>query len=223
MTEISIQHILSNQMTVPMKLLTSYKSLGLDEQDVMILLHIHRFIQIGNDFPTPTEIASNLTISEERCIEKLRLFIQKDFLELKELKNEQNQWSEAYSLDPLWQRLFLHEETEKNEEGQLFILFEQEFGRPLSPFEIETISVWLDTDEIAPALIKTALREAVLMGKLNFKYIDRILREWKRKGVQTIEQARTASESFRQGQVKKQYKQEKRDTSVYYNWLDGGK
>lgn len=223
MTEKSIQQILSNQMTIPMKLLTSYKSLGLSEEDVIILIQIHRYIQIGNDFPTPTEIASNLTISEDRCIEKLRLFIQKNFLELKELKNEQNQWSEAYSLDPLWHRLFLTEETEENEEGQLFIFFEQEFGRPLSPFEIETISVWLDTDQIAPELIITALREAVLMGKLNFKYIDRILREWKRKGVQTVEQARTASESFRQGQVKKQYKQEKRDTSVYYNWLDGGK
>lgn len=223
MTEKSIQQILSDQMTIPMKLLTSYQSLNLDEEDVMILLQIHRFIQIGNDFPTPTEIASNLTISEERCIEKLRQFIQRNIVELKELKNEQNQWSEAYTLDPLWHRLYLNEKSDENEEGKLFILFEQEFGRPLSPFEIETISVWLDTDKIAPKLIKTALREAVLMGKLNFKYIDRILREWKRKGVQTVEQARTASESFRQGQIKKQYKQEKRDTSVYYNWLDGGK
>src|SRR5699024_4020762 len=130
--------------------------------------------------------------------------------------------SEAYSLEPLWQRLLVNEAEEENEEGKLFLLFEKEFGRPLSPFEIETINIWLDEDKMKPTLIISALREAVLMSKLNFKYIDRILREWQRKGVQSVEQAKKASEDFRKGQVVKTYKQEKRDTSVYFNWLDGG-
>src|SRR5690606_14486161 len=101
-------------------------------------------------------------------------------------------------------------------------LFEQEFGRPLSPFEIETVNAWLDEDLLAPSLIKAALRESVLMGKLNFKYIDRILREWKKKGIQTVEQAREESKSFRKNQVTKQYNTRRRDTSVYFNWLEGG-
>lgn len=207
---------------VPTKLFTTYKSLGLHELDVMILLQIHRFLQEKKEFPTPSEIASFLTISEEQCTEILRKLIQKNILEIKELRNDRNQLSEAYSLDPLWEKLFVVEKEEvDNQEGTIFILFEQEFGRPLSPFEIETINAWLDEDMIAPALIKAALRESVLMAKLNFKYIDRILREWKRKGIHTVEQAREESNSFRKQQVKKQYTVEKRDTSVYFNWLKG--
>src|SRR5699024_11453865 len=96
----------------------------------------------------------------------------------------------------LWKKLYTEEKQEENEEGTIFILFEQEFGRPLSPFEIETISVWLDEDKMKPSLIKAALREAVLMSKLNFKYIDRILREWKRKDIRSVEQARTEGEIY---------------------------
>src|SRR5699024_3755453 len=127
-----------------------------------------------------------------------------------------NQFSEAYNLNSLWEKLYADEKESENE-GTVFILFEQEFGRPLSPFEIETINAWLDVDVIKPELIKAGLREAVLMGKLNFKYIDRILREWQRKGIRTVEQARDASRSFHTSQVKKEYDKPKRDTSIYYN------
>lgn len=219
----SFQHIFLNQLTIPIKLLTEYQSIGLNEQDVMVILQIHRFLQLNNEFPTPSEIASSLTISEPECVDNLRKLIQKNVLEIKELRNDRNQLSEAYSLDPLWQKLFTYEEKSTEQvEGTLFILFEQEFGRPLSPFEIETVNAWLDEDKLVPALIKAALRESVLMGKLNFKYIDRILREWKRKGIHTVEQARAESKSFREHQVKKQYTTQKRDTSVYFNWLEGG-
>lgn len=224
MKEKQISDILLNQISIPNKLLSSYVKIGLDEADVMLLIQIHRFLQMNIEFPTPSQIANQLTLSEEQCATKLRDLFQRNFLEIKEFKNEQGQMSEAYSLEPLWQRLLVKQEDriDENEEGKLFIMFEKEFGRPLSPFEIDTINIWLDEDELKPKIITSALREAVLMGKLNFKYIDRILREWKRKGVKSVEQAQQASESFRKGQVVKTYKQEKRDTSVYFNWLDGG-
>lgn len=224
MTEhISFQHIFLNQLSIPMQLLTKYKSIGLNEQEVMIILQIHRFLQTGNDFPTPSDIAATLTITETECVDNLRKLIQKNVLEIKELKNNKDQWSEAYSLDPLWNKLYRNSKAdEQQEEGTLFILFEQEFGRPLSPFEIETINAWLDEDRLTPALIKAALRESVLMGKLNFKYMDRMLREWQRKGILTVEQAKEESKSFRKHQVKKQYAAKERDTSVYFNWLEGG-
>lgn len=222
MSENNLSKILLNQMSIPVKLLTSYASLGLDEQDVMIILQIHRFLQQGKEFPTPFEISEHLTLSEEQCTNKLRLLLEKSFIEINTYQNEQGKFSEAYSLEPLWERLLIKQESEENDEGKLFILFEKEFGRPLSPFEVETINIWLDEDEMKPEIIISALREAVLMGKLNFKYIDRILREWQRKGVQSVEQAKQASEPYRKGQVVKTYTPEKRDTSVYFNWLEDG-
>lgn len=222
MNENSISDILLNQICIPVKLFTTYTSLGLDEKDIIIIIQIHRYLQMNQELPTPSKIAKHLTISEEECATKLRYLLQKNYLEIKQFKNEQGKLSEAYSLEPLWDRLLIKDEEKENEEGKLFQTFEKEFGRPLSPFEIDTINIWLDDDKIKPKIIISALREAVLMDKLNFKYIDRILREWQRKGVQTVEQAKQVSEPYRKGQVVKTYKQEKRDTSVYFNWLDDG-
>ncbi|HLT56025.1 MAG TPA: DnaD domain-containing protein [Bacillota bacterium] len=218
-----IQQIVFNQISVPEKILTDYSSLGLDEKEVMVILHLLRFLKQQNDFPTPKEIVQHMTIDEKECTMILRKLIQKGMLSIQQKENEANQLSESYSLNPLFEKLFAEkEEMAEDAEGTIFILFEQEFGRPLSPFEIEMVNTWLDEDKIIPALIKAALREAVLMGKLNFKYIDRILREWKKKGIHTVEQARNAARNFHQsysGPALK--KQTKRDTSIYYNWLEG--
>ncbi len=105
-------------------------------------------------------------------------------MKIEQKENAKGQISEVYSIEPLLVKLYQEEKeevVEENNTGTIFILFEQEFGRPLSPFEIEMVSAWLDEDKISPSLIKAGLREAVLMGKLNFKYIDRILREWNKK------------------------------------------
>lgn len=82
-------------------------------------------------------------------------------------------------------------------EANMFVKFETEFGRPLSPMECETISGWLDQDKYAEALILAALKEAVFAGKVHFRYIDRILLEWNRNLVRTPEQAKEYAARFR--------------------------
>ncbi|HLR54727.1 MAG TPA: DnaD domain-containing protein [Pseudogracilibacillus sp.] len=221
----SLSQLMQRQTSVPTKLLTDFSTLGLNELDLALILHMHTFLQQGNDFPTPGEIASLLTITEADTTQHIRKLMQKDMLEIKELSVD-NKWTEAYSLEPLWEKLFAEKQPQTNDkaeehEGTIFILFEQEFARPLSPFEIETINIWLDEENMKTELIKAALRESVLMGKLNFKYIDRILREWKHKGIHSVDEAREHSKAFRNGQEKKQYHTEKRDTSVYFNWIKG--
>jgi DNA replication protein len=222
LNELPLQEMLLNQVPVPAKLLTSYTSLGLNEKDVMVILQIQRFLQKNNNFPTPYELADPLTIDETECANILRKLIQKNLLAIEQQKNEKNIIIEVYSLAPLLEKLYAAKPSKENMEGTIFILFEQEFGRPLSPFEIETINAWLDEDKLAPSLIKAGLRESVLMGKLNFKYIDRILRDWKKKGIRTVEEARNESQKFHTAQKStKQQAAAKRDTSFYYNWLEG--
>jgi DNA replication protein len=84
-------------------------------------------------------------------------------------------------------------------EANMFVKFETEFGRPLSPMECETISGWLDQDKYAESLILAALKEAVFAGKVHFRYIDRILLEWNRNLVRTPEQAKEYAARFRSG------------------------
>lgn len=228
MDENIIEHLLYNQINIPNKLLADYKKLGLSEHEIMVILQIYRFINEGIDFPTPTELSMHLTMHEKEIATILRKLIQQQFLMIKQIKNDKNKISESYCLKPLWKKLFQQQNAatsteEQQLEGTIFILFEQEFGRPLSPFEIETISDWLDNDQFSPSLIKAALRESVLMSKLNFTYIDRILRSWKKKGIKTVEQARESSREFREHQVNRTYEtdRKKSDSSLYYNWLEG--
>ncbi|MBH0229555.1 DnaD domain-containing protein [Halobacillus yeomjeoni] len=223
----SFESILDNQVMIPKKLLCDYIKLGLKETELMVLIQIHRFRTEGNLFPTPDDLADHLSISGQECSQVLRRLIQKQMLTIEQKHNEDQVLNECYSLEPLWEKLYTYTPVQKPKTQEfnenIFPLFEQEFGRPLSPFEIETINIWLDEDQQSPALIKAALREAVLMSKLNFKYIDRILREWKRKGVQTVEQAREQGKQFRQGQTTRKEpasSSKKRDISLYYNWLE---
>lgn len=85
----------------------------------------------------------------------------------------------------------------RQEEVDIFTAFEQEFARPLSPIECETITSWLDEDQHSKELILAALKEAVFAGKLHFRYIDRILLEWQRNRITTVEQAREYTKQFR--------------------------
>ncbi len=219
------EEILLNQINIPINLLKNYKEIGLNEEELAVILQVYRYLSEGNSFPTPNEIAESLTFNVEKCIEILKNLMQKNFLTIEESNKDYNKLSESYSLNPLWEKLYMEikkaDKEEVEDDSSIFILFEQEFGRPLSPFEIETITVWLDEDVIKPSLIKAGLRESVLMGKLNFRYIDRILREWQRKGIKSVEEAREASKPFHKNQPQKTYKKEKRDTSIYYNWLEG--
>lgn len=226
MSELSYQQILLQQISIPLKLISSFKDYGLNETELVVILQLHRFLYEGNDFPTPEEFSTSLSIGEQECSHILRKLLQKGLLSINQFENEHHQYTEAYSLNPLWEKLF---ETKKNDqtnemnEGTIFLLFEQEFGRPLSPFEIETINIWLDEDKISPSLIKAGLREAVLMGKLNFKYIDRILRNWKSNGIKTVNQARQVSQEYRGQKGTVPTQEEEKDTFVYYNWLKGEK
>jgi DNA replication protein len=81
----------------------------------------------------------------------------------------------------------------------LFAVFEQEFGRPLSPMEVETINGWLDKEGYDEDLVLFALKESVFAGKLHFRYIDRILLEWSRNRVTNVEEARAHTQKFRTG------------------------
>lgn len=77
----------------------------------------------------------------------------------------------------------------------LFQMIEQEFGRPLSPIEMETIVFW--TNEHNEGLIKAALKEAVMQNKRSIRYIEGILNNWKNNNVRTLEEVKAFSEQFR--------------------------
>ncbi|WP_071459938.1 DnaD domain-containing protein [Bacillus massilinigeriensis] len=221
-------------ITIPAMLLSQYKQMNLSEQELVLLLHVQYFLERGNAFPTPVELANRMTASSLECSKLLRSLIQKGFIEIIEGYSQEGIRFERYSLQPLQEKLverFLgsrkkeQARQKQSEESDVYTCFEKEFGRPLSPFECETLGMWMDDDQHDPIIIKYALREAVISGKLNFRYIDRILFEWKKNGIKTIEQARKQSRKFRQHQshnqrpLQEEAKVQSRPVP-FYNWLE---
>lgn len=211
-------------VSIPNLLLQYYKHIDLNETECFMLIQIYSFLSKGIHFPTPEQLSERMTLTSEECMQTIQKLIVKKVLLIEE---HQNPYSESYSLAPLWDKLarFIinHEQKKINQkiEDNVFALFEKEFARPLSPIEYETITMWLDQDNHSPELIKAALKEAVLSGKLNFRYIDRILFEWKKNGIKTVEEAHHYGEKFRRHQQKPYENKEKKPNVNYpfYNWL----
>lgn len=72
--------------------------------------------------------------------------------------------------------------------------FQQELGRLLTPFEIEDLTKTIQDNKINPELVTAALREAVFNGKANWRYIQAILRNWRREGITTVAQVEAKRE-----------------------------
>ena len=72
--------------------------------------------------------------------------------------------------------------------------FQRELGRLLTPFEIEDLTKTIQDDKTSPELVTAALREAVFNGKANWKYIQAILRNWRREGITTVSQVEVKRE-----------------------------
>ncbi len=75
---------------------------------------------------------------------------------------------------------------------QIFEIIEKEFGRTISPLEIEMIRTWNYPIDI----LKLAVMEASTAGQFVMKYIDRIIYNWKKANVQTLNDAKRYIEQF---------------------------
>lgn len=234
--ELLLNILMEEHFSIPGKMLEHYKDLGLSEIQLMIIFHIKHFLQNGVLFPTPALIQSRMNITEERCTHELKELSKRGFLHIEERRDVDGKMSEAYSLLPLYEKLTIllmnqsidnEKQSIKNEEGRLFQRFEEEFARPITPMELEMISMWLDDDKHSPMMIEAALREAVISAKLSFRYIDRILIDWKKNGIRTLEQAKEHGERIRQRHLKAYDADKERDVNSkrmsdpQYDWLRG--
>ena len=75
-------------------------------------------------------------------------------------------------------------------------------GRFLSPFEIEDLQKTIQEDKTSIELVRMALREAVFSNKTNWRYIQAILRNWRREGITSPNQV-VAKNAERESQQQK--------------------
>ena len=102
----------------------------------------------------------------------------------KNILNNENELS--YLISSMQSTLSRNKDIEEEIDGSIFTIFENELGRTLSPMEFEQIKDWKTTYK-NEELIIAALKESVLSGVSSFRYIDKILDDWNRKGYKTKE------------------------------------
>ncbi|MFD1203920.1 DnaD domain-containing protein [Sporosarcina contaminans] len=207
-----------------------YKKIGIQDIDAMLILQMVAFQAKGSQFPTPGDFARQMHLTENEVSEILQRLMQRGLLEINQDEDQNGVIYEQFSMQPLWNRLSdvalsmvsdKEEQSVKEEEGEIYTLFEQEFGRLLSPMECETIAMWLDDDGHSVQIIRAALKEAVLAQKMSLRYIDRILFEWKKKNVKTLSDVEMQTKSFRSSTYKTEQKQDVFVKKVpFYNWLE---
>lgn len=157
-------------------IIKNIKKLNISLNEFLLLVY---FINIDNKLDI-LSIKKYLDLSEEEIINIYSELIKKGLIEM--LINKDNSIiEESVSLEPFYNKVLLNTEKEKVP-SDIYSKFENEFGRTLSPIEYEIINNWINNNINEEMIIK-ALKEAVLNGVSNLKYIDKILCEWTKKEI----------------------------------------
>ncbi len=207
-------NLLKNNISIPKILLTHYKELKIDEKELIVLIYIMN--QDDNLF-NPGQISEDLNISLPEVLESIEKLNSTDLLQINTNKNN-GVIEEVFELDNLYKKLAYlvvneEEKNDNNDTSNIYDNFEKEFGRTLSPIEMELIGSWIDSG-YSEELIKCALKEAVYNGVSNLRYIDKILYEWKKKGIKNSDDVLKDKQNFKK-------KTENKKTEMFdYDWLN---
>ena len=186
----------AGNLVLPSALLFHFQEIFDSSDDFLVWQFFYLQNTTSLEEVTPNQIAQSLgrTISEvNRSMSQLT---EKGLLQYKTIELN-GEIETIFDASPALERLdvLLNEAESRrtpaapsNDLKELVETFQQELGRLLTPFEIEDLTKTLQEDKTSPDLIKEALREAVFNGKANWKYIQAILRNWRREGITSLAQ-----------------------------------
>jgi len=191
---------LQGSTTIPNLLLKFYSQLGINDSEMMLLIQLIRLrTEDKNYFPSLEALYPLLAGNEEHVENSLESLLHKELIKVSDFFDaEREVVFKGFDFEPIFEKLsevwacakvqenqnirnFIEVEQSQQTSTNLFKNFESEFGRPLSPMEIDQINSW--SRKLQPFLVLEALRRAVLLGKHNFKYIDSILLEWEKNNI----------------------------------------
>ena len=192
-------------VVIPKLLLKNYRKLKITEKELLLLI-----ILMDNCDFDPERMAKEVGMSSKEILTLVSGLTQKDIIVLNSVTNN-NVCDEYIALDNLYEKLalILMENKEENKSSNIFDTFEKEFARTLSPMEYEIIGAWIEAG-FEEETIKLALKEAIYNGVTNLRYIDKILYEWKKKGIKSQKDIANV----------KKGEQSKNEEVFDYDWLN---
>ena len=185
----------SGNLVLPSALLLHYNQLFSSSEDFLVwqFFYLQNTTALGE--LSPSQIAEKISKNVTEVNQVISRLTEKGLLQYRtiELNGEIEVIFDATlaleRLDQLFEKQAPNQvQSAPNDLKSLVDTFQQELGRLLSPFEIEDLEKSLNEDGTSADLIKEALREAVLNGKPNWKYIQAILRNWRHEGIKSVAQ-----------------------------------
>lgn len=185
----------SGNLVLPSDLLLHYNQLFSSSDDFLVwqFFYLQNTTALGE--LSPSQIAEKIGKNVTEVNQAISRLTEKGLLQYRtiELNGEIEVIFDATlaleRLDQLFEKQAPNQvKPAQNDLKSLVGTFQQELGRLLSPFEIEDLEKSLKEDGTSADLIKEALREAVLNGKPNWKYIQAILRNWRHEGIKSVAQ-----------------------------------
>ncbi|ADX24800.1 hypothetical protein SDSE159_12160 [Streptococcus dysgalactiae subsp. equisimilis] len=208
-----LEHYKSGNLVLPSALLFHYKDIFKSLDDFLVWQFFYLQNTTKRDDLAPSQIANALGKSVADINKVISSLTSQELLDMKtiELAGEIEIIFDASPVLAKLDQLLASQastnsehQTEPNHFKQLVDEFERELGRFLSPFELEDLEKSLREDKTDPDLIREALKEAVFNGKTNWKYIQAILRNWRKEGIvnlRQVEERKRAREDQNASQV----------------------
>lgn len=202
---------------IPSSVFRNMGKLGITGDEVVVLIFI---INMGpRVLYDPEMISKGTGINRIRVLEVINGLISKGILAIVVKKNGSSKKMEEFiSTDLFYEKMRSvllggtnRANVKREEQTDLFSMFEKEFGRTLSSMEYEIIRGWV-SDDMPSDLVREALREATYNGVSNLRYIEKIILDWKKRGYKSVKDIERARE---------RYKKKNGNGDVFdYNWLD---
>lgn len=205
----------------------TYKKLGLDESAYTFLVLFARLIKEKPSAWSLAEITEFMTLEACACSQIFMKLIHDGFILVESKDDLQGRRSEYYSLAPLFLKIevILKKEASVNRSAQLEDLsakIEHLFGT-LSSKDIELVQYWLSDDGFEIELIEIALGEMQMHDIRSLRYVDKILLDWKRKNIYTVDEAKRSLIDFRRmrfGSLETPASTSTQDPNSYYDWIN---
>ena len=198
---------INKDLIIPNYMIQNLLKLDLNLEEFILLVYL-----INQSDIVPFDInklSTNLNYESNKVLELISSLNEKNYISI-EMNKKNGIIEEFISLDLFYNKIisFMIDKKEEINNKSIFSNFEKEYGRTLSPTEIEIIESWKESN-FSDEMILEALKEAVLSGVYNMRYIDKILFEWSKKGYKTVED------------IKHKTKQKDEFEEIYdYDWLN---
>lgn len=169
------KEFLKKDFIINTNIVKTISNLDITIKEFMLLLY---FININNSLDLKN-IKDKLGLDDEDILNTYSSLLTKKLISVSLVKTN-GLSSEVINLDMFYDKLIMNTKTEEVS-TDIYSKFESEFGRVLSPIEYETINRWISSG-VKEDLILNALKEAVVSGACNLRYIDKIIYSWTKKG-----------------------------------------